>query len=168
MDAGPISPNPSIRDQHVDHGTLVVAVQGTGMAASIFLYANAATVTAATPPTSVISHASVVTARKRTESVDGLRLAHGSLHRRRRQRAACELGDDLSGGSPVAARALLRGLEHVVVDVERGAHASDAIASRIRRQCEPISGSARDPCAPHPAQPGRHGLTTTHYRLYLR
>src|SRR5439155_18393515 len=53
---------------------------------------------------------------------------------RRRQRAARELRDHFSGGLLVTTRAFLSRLQHVVVNVERGAHSSHAIASYIKRQ----------------------------------
>ena len=71
IDAGSISPNPSIRDQHVDHGTLVVSVTGTGMAAYVYLYPNASTITAASLPATIVSHASFVSVKKAVLGADG-------------------------------------------------------------------------------------------------
>src|SRR5439155_24037510 len=51
-----------------------------------------------------------------------------------REASPGELRDDPSGRLLLSAREIPRGLEHIVVDVERGAHASDAIASRCSRQ----------------------------------
>src|SRR5438552_12258720 len=67
--------------------------------------------------------------------------------------AARELGNDLAGRLLLASGPILGGLEHVVGDVQRGSHASDADASRIKIQARDqmgvsISALPRAGCAP--------------------
>src|SRR5438105_10565770 len=52
----------------------------------------------------------------------------------KRQRPAREFRDHFADGLLVKTRAFLGRLQHVIVDVERGAHSSDVIASSIKRK----------------------------------
>src|SRR5439155_11411899 len=80
--------------------------------------------------------------REWPDPVQRLGLARASC-RRRGEGAACQLGDHRAGGLLFAPGQLFGGSEHVLVNVQCGAHASVARASTARRQAALVSPPGR-------------------------